>query len=100
MRPVSRRSFVALGAGAAAGAAIPGAAGPASAAAAAASASGTITDVKHVVILMQENRSFDHYFGRLKGVRGFADRGRDHPPRRQPRLQPAERAAAASTRGS
>ena len=25
--------------------------------------SGTIADVKHVVILMQENRSFDHYFG-------------------------------------
>ncbi len=27
-----------------------------------------------MVILMQENRSFDHYFGRLKGVRGFDDR--------------------------
>jgi phospholipase C len=35
---------------------------------------GTIQDVKHVVILMQENRSFDHYFGTLRGVRGFADR--------------------------
>ncbi len=35
---------------------------------------GTIADVKHVVILMQENRSFDHYFGMLKGVRGFGDR--------------------------
>ncbi|MFM9436945.1 phospholipase C [Janthinobacterium sp. CG_23.3] len=35
---------------------------------------GTIKDVEHVVILMQENRSFDHYFGTLKGVRGFADR--------------------------
>jgi len=35
---------------------------------------GTITDVKHVVILMQENRSFDHYFGTLRGVRGFGDR--------------------------
>lgn len=35
---------------------------------------GTIQDVEHVVILMQENRSFDHYFGTLKGVRGFADR--------------------------
>ena len=34
---------------------------------------GTIQDVKHVVILMQENRSFDHYFGSLKGVRGFND---------------------------
>ena len=35
--------------------------------------SGTIQDVGHVVILMQENRSFDHYFGTLRGVRGFGD---------------------------
>ena len=35
---------------------------------------GTIADVKHVVILMQENRSFDHYFGTLAGVRGFGDK--------------------------
>src|SRR5690349_7579651 len=35
---------------------------------------GTIKDVKHVVILMQENRSFDHYFGAMRGVRGFGDR--------------------------
>jgi phospholipase C len=35
---------------------------------------GTIQDVKHVVILMQENRSFDHYFGTMSGVRGFGDR--------------------------
>ena len=35
---------------------------------------GTIMDVEHIVILMQENRSFDHYFGTLKGVRGFGDR--------------------------
>ena len=34
---------------------------------------GTIADVEHVVILMQENRSFDHYYGTLNGVRGFAD---------------------------
>src|SRR6187402_389260 len=34
---------------------------------------GTIQDVEHVIILMQENRSFDHYFGTLRGVRGFAD---------------------------
>jgi phospholipase C len=37
---------------------------------------GTIMDVQHVVILMQENRSFDHYYGSMRGVRGFADR---HP---------------------
>lgn len=29
--------------------------------------------VKHVVFLMQENRSFDHYFGTMKGVAGFDD---------------------------
>jgi phospholipase C len=34
---------------------------------------GTIADVEHIVILMQENRSFDHLFGTLRGVRGFAD---------------------------
>jgi phospholipase C len=34
---------------------------------------GTIKDIEHVVILMQENRSFDHYFGTLRGVRGFDD---------------------------
>ncbi|MFI1618311.1 phosphocholine-specific phospholipase C [Streptomyces lydicus] len=35
--------------------------------------SGSLNDVEHVVVLMQENRSFDHYFGSLKGVRGFGD---------------------------
>jgi phospholipase C len=35
---------------------------------------GTIQDVAHIVVLMQENRSFDHYFGSLIGVRGYADR--------------------------
>jgi phospholipase C len=34
---------------------------------------GTIRDVEHVVFMMQENRSFDHYFGTLPGVRGFGD---------------------------
>jgi phospholipase C len=29
--------------------------------------------IEHVVFLMQENRSFDHYFGTYKGVRGFDD---------------------------
>jgi len=30
-------------------------------------------DAEHVVILMQENRSFDHLYGSLRGVRGFND---------------------------
>src|SRR6202043_353927 len=33
----------------------------------------TFLDAEHVVILMQENRSFDHAFGTLKGVRGYND---------------------------
>src|SRR5262245_15232930 len=34
---------------------------------------GTIRDVEHIVVLMQENRPFDHHFGTLRGVRGYAD---------------------------
>jgi phospholipase C len=58
----------------------------------------SLRDVEHVVILMQENRSFDHYFGALAGVRGFGDR---HPIPVQDRpgiegktvwLQPGEKA--------
>ncbi|WP_328509025.1 phospholipase C, phosphocholine-specific [Streptomyces mirabilis] len=71
MTPISRRGFVGLGASVAAGAALGVGSRPA---AAAGSTTGTISDVRHVVVLMQENRSFDHYFGRLKGVRGFDDR--------------------------
>ncbi|MGW1893849.1 phosphocholine-specific phospholipase C [Streptomyces sp. NPDC002004] len=71
MTPISRRGFVTLGAGVTAGVAVGAGARPVPAAAA---TGGSLTDVKHVVILMQENRSFDHYFGRLKGVRGFDDR--------------------------
>ncbi|RYG78102.1 phospholipase C, phosphocholine-specific, partial [bacterium] len=33
----------------------------------------TFMDAEHVVILMQENRSFDHCYGALQGVRGFRD---------------------------
>jgi len=39
----------------------------------AASGSASLSDIEHVVILMQENRSFDHYLGTLSGVRGFSD---------------------------
>ena len=37
---------------------------------------GSLDDVEHIVVLMQENRSFDHYFGTMKGVRGY---GEPHP---------------------
>ncbi|MFL5581365.1 MAG: phosphocholine-specific phospholipase C [Gemmatimonadaceae bacterium] len=33
----------------------------------------TFRDAEHIVVLMQENRSFDHAYGALRGVRGFRD---------------------------
>ena len=33
----------------------------------------SLADIEHVIIFMQENRSFDHYFGMLPGVRGYGD---------------------------
>jgi phospholipase C len=41
--------------------------------AAAAPQAGSLRDIENVIFLMQENRSFDHYFGTLSGVRGFDD---------------------------
>lgn len=35
---------------------------------------GKLEDIQHVVVFMQENRSFDHYFGTMQGIRGFGDR--------------------------
>ena len=76
---ISRRRLFALGGGAL-GAAAAGSFLPPSLQAAIAAqparpaGSGGLDDIRHVVILMQENRSFDHYFGMLRGVRGFGDR--------------------------
>ena len=36
-------------------------------------AGSTWKDAEHIVFLMQENRSFDHAYGSLQGVRGFND---------------------------
>ncbi|HET9692196.1 MAG TPA: alkaline phosphatase family protein [Acidimicrobiales bacterium] len=36
-------------------------------------------NIKHIVFLMMENRSFDHLFGTLSGVRGFDDRSVARP---------------------
>ena len=33
--------------------------------------------VEHVIFLMMENRSFDHYYGTYPGVRGFDDHPAD-----------------------
>jgi phospholipase C len=75
-KPGERRAFLQLAAGAVG--ALGGAAalppGVAKALALPANrVTGTIKDVEHVVILMQENRSFDHYYGTLRGVRGYGD---------------------------
>lgn len=40
--------------------------------------------MRHVVVLMQENRSFDHYFGTLRGVQGFGDRNAVELPTGRP----------------
>lgn len=48
----------------------------------------TFYDAEHIVFLMQENRSFDHGFGTLQGVRGFNDpRAIDMPGKRKVWLQ-------------
>ncbi|MFI7027291.1 phosphocholine-specific phospholipase C [Microbispora rosea] len=82
MPELSRRNFLGTAA-AVTGAAAVGVALPNASAAAATTQKkpghppkpyGDIRDIKHVVVIMQENRSFDHYFGALKGVRGFGDR--------------------------
>jgi phospholipase C len=71
----SRRSVI-MGAAAVAGAAGMSGLLPeslASAATATPSADFDLSKIKHVVYVMQENRSFDHYFGTFPGVRGFDD---------------------------
>ena len=72
---MSRRRFLQGGAGLVGGmAAFATLSDSARAALATVAASGsTLADVDHVVVLMQENRSFDHYFGTLSGVLGFDD---------------------------
>ncbi len=70
-RGMTRRSL--LQAGAAAGFAALAADPMVKAALAAKPVPGKLSDIEHVVFLIQENRSFDHYFGTLPGVRGFTD---------------------------
>ncbi len=67
----SRRRF--LG-NVARGAALSGVASALESLARAAPVTQSLSGVEHVVIFMQENRSFDHYLGTLSGVRGYADR--------------------------
>jgi phospholipase C len=74
----TRRSLLArgaaIGAAGAVGSLLPGMTRDLIAEAAAATPAGSsLQDVEHVVFLMQENRSFDSYFGTLSGVRGYSD---------------------------
>ncbi|WP_028798011.1 phosphocholine-specific phospholipase C [Streptomyces purpureus] len=82
---ISRRRLLALGGGGL-GAAAAGSLLPPSlqAAMAAGPPAGGMSAVRHVVVLMQENRSFDHYFGTLRGVRGFGDRNAIELPSGRP----------------
>ena len=71
---MNRRSFVASAAAVAGAAGLSGVL-PASLAKAATRSPRKfdLSQVKHLVFLMQENRSFDHYFGTFPGARGFRD---------------------------
>ena len=76
-REWSRRGFLGAAAGAAGVLATAGWADSAAAlaerAVAVAPAGSDLGAIEHVVVIMQENRSFDHYFGSYRGVRGFDD---------------------------
>lgn len=73
-RGMSRREFLAKLAGAGATALLMDYAAPViEKAYGAGPCSGHLTDIEHIVLLMQENRSFDHYFGTLSSTRGFND---------------------------
>ncbi len=74
MSKLNRRKFISMSAGAGIATALWGPLLERALAVEAHNASRSIKDVEHIVILMQENRSFDHYFGTMKGVRGFGDR--------------------------
>lgn len=72
MGNIDRRRFLQVLSSGAIAAALPGSISKALAIPAN-SRTGTIADVEHIVILTQENQSFDRYFGTLRGVRGFSD---------------------------
>ena len=70
---LTRRELLGAGAAAGAGLVLQGLSPSVLQALAAPAVCGSLSDIQHVVILIQENRSFDHYFGTHRGVRGFAD---------------------------
>jgi phospholipase C len=78
--PISRRRFIQAGTALGAGAAVGGLSIRSGrlierALEISSQVKGSLKDIEHIVILMQENRSFDHYFGTMSAVRGFSDPG-------------------------
>src|ERR1039457_1838890 len=74
---LTRRELLRVGAAAGALASFESLAAPAKVleqALAAPAACGALSDIEHVVIFINENRSFDSYYGTYRGVRGFGDR--------------------------
>src|SRR5579875_1776209 len=92
---MSRRQFLAAVSAAGGAAALTTMAGPIIERAHAADPAGTgsLSDIEHFVFLMQENRSFDHYFGTLSGVEGF---DASSPAFKQYGYDPATRKASAT----
>jgi phospholipase C len=77
--PITRRRFIQASAAIGAGAALGGLSTRSGrlierALEASEGVKGSLNDIEHFVILMQENRSFDHYFGMMSTVRGFSDK--------------------------
>ena len=69
---MSRRQFLTkLGAASSAGAFMSVAGPVIEKAFAAGPCGGHLSDIEHFVLFLQENRSFDHYFGTLSDVNGF-----------------------------
>ncbi len=72
---LTRRQLLAAGLASGAGAVLAGCSGTAVPRKAARSCppGSSLDAIEHVIILTQENRSFDNYFGSYRGVRGFDD---------------------------
>ena len=77
---LSRRQLLSVGLAAGAGALLAACSGSTARRAASVRPAGSdIGAIDHVVFLVQENRSFDSYFGTYRGVRGFDDHAPGDP---------------------
>ena len=81
MNTASRRHFIKSIAGATGAAALGGAPFGASAREEKKARGGQFTDIQHIVLVMMENRSFDHFLGWLPGANGIPAGGLVYPDR-------------------